>query len=68
MTYLIVDDKRLPDLQRMDTTADTPEQARAEAEAMAKRWGCRVYVLAVAGEVEGTVEPRWAQALSGGAV
>lgn len=59
--YLIADARRLGDLRRMDTTAETVADAKREAEAMAKRHGVRVYVLAVVGEVEGEIEPRWAQ-------
>lgn len=56
---LIVDQYRLADLHNADTTAETLELARAEAEAMESKWACKVYVLQVIGEVEGVVEPRW---------
>lgn len=61
MNFLICDHFRLGDLRQSDTTTDTPEQARVEAEAMAKKYGCKVYILQVVGEVEGVVEPRWTQ-------
>lgn len=60
MTYLVCDAIRLADLKRQDTAAETVAEAKREAEAMAKRYGVRVYVLAVVGEVEGLVDPRWA--------
>ena len=61
--YIICDHIRLADLQRMDTSADTPAQAQQAAAEMAQRYGCRVYVLGVVGVV-GVVEcparePQW---------
>ena len=64
-TYLIVDAIRLQDLIRMDTTAQTPAEAKALAEAMAKQYGTTVTVLAPVGVVDGAVEPRWATAIPG---
>ena len=61
--YLICDHYRMGDLHQSDTTAETPDQARAEAEAMAQKYGCRVYVLQVVGIVEGRVEPQWSKPL-----
>ena len=68
LTYLICDAERVRDLHRMDTTADTPEQAQQLAAEMAKQYGCRVYVLGVVGVVEcpATV-PQWVQPLAPGA-
>ena len=63
--YLIVDAIRLVDLQHQDTTAQTPAEAKALAEAMAKQYGVTVTVLAPVGVVEGSVEPRWATAIPG---
>lgn len=57
--YIVCDQHRLADLRCADTTAATLEQARAEAEAMAKRWRCKVHVLQVICAVEGVVDPRW---------
>ena len=62
-TYLIVDAIRLQDLLRMDTTAQTPAEAKALAEKMAKQYSTTVTVLAPVGEVSGTVEPRWVTAI-----
>ena len=64
-TYLIVDAIRLSDLLRMDTTAQTPAEAKKLAEAMAKQYGTTVTVLAPVGEVSGAVEPRWETAIPG---
>lgn len=61
MNFLICDQFRMNDLRQSDTTADTPQKAREEAEKMAKKWGCKVHILQVVGEVEGVVEPRWTQ-------
>ena len=67
MTYLICDAERVRDLQRMDTTADTPEQAQQLAAALAQQYGCRVYVLGVVGVVECPArEPQWVQPLPTG--
>lgn len=63
--YLIVDALRLQDLLRMDTVAQTPGEAKALAEKMAKQYGVAVTVLAPVGEVSGAVEPRWATAIPG---
>ena len=52
MNYIIADAERVSDLRRMDTTADTPEQAQDLAAEMAQQYGCRVYVLGVVGVVE----------------
>ena len=62
MNYLICDAERVRDLHRMDTIADTPEQAQHLAAEMAQQYGCRVYVLGVVGVVErpATV-PQWVQ-------
>lgn len=59
MTYLICDHLRLADLHRMDTTALTVADAKQAAEAMAKRFGCTVTVLAPVAVCEGGIEPRW---------
>ena len=65
MNYLICDHLRLSDLHRMDTTADTPEQAQHLAAEMAKQYGCRVYVLGVVGVVECPArEPQWVQPMA----
>ena len=64
MKYLICDSKRAGDLQRMDTTAATPEEAQRLAAEMAQQYGCRVYVLGVVGVVECPArEPQWVQAM-----
>jgi len=63
--YLIVDAIRLADLLRMDTTAQTPAEAKELAEAMARKYGTTVTVLAPVGVVEGAVEPRWSTAIPG---
>lgn len=65
MAYLIVDAIRLQDLMRMDSTAQTPAEAKALAESMAKQYGVTVTVLAPVGVVEGAVEPRWETAIPG---
>ena len=65
MTYLIVDAIRLSDLLLWDTTAQTPAEAKALAEAMAKKYGLTVTVLAPVGVVEGAVDPRWETAIPG---
>ena len=59
MSYLIVDALRLADLQRMDTCTPTVAEAKLEAEAMAKRYGTAVTVLAAVAVCEGSVEPQW---------
>ena len=64
MTYIIVDALRLGDFHRMDTIARTPEEAKALAEEMAKRYGTKVTILAPVAVCEGSVEPRWIQDLS----
>ena len=62
--YLICDHLRLVDLLRMDTSAGTPPEAQAAAEAMAAQYGCRVYVLGVVGVVECPAkEPQWVKAI-----
>ena len=61
MTYLIVDAIRLADLHRMDTIAHTPDEAKALAEEMAKRYGTMVTILAPVAVCEGGIEPRWTQ-------
>ena len=62
MTYIIADHIRLADLQRMDTSADTPAEAQAKAAELAKLYGCRVYVLGVVGVVEcPAIVPQWVQ-------
>ncbi len=60
-TYLICDVHRFKDLCHSDTTADTLEQARVEAEKMTKKWGCKVYVLKAVSMVEGQVETQWVE-------
>lgn len=57
--YLVCDQHRLADLRRMDTTAETVADAKRLAEDMARKYGVRVYVIGVVGEVEGQVESRW---------
>lgn len=57
--YLVVDAIRLSDLGRMDTTAQTLQEAKAAAEDIARKYGTRVYILGVVGEVEGMVDPHW---------
>ena len=60
MQYLVADYIRLYDLERMDTPAETPEEARRLAEAMAKEHRCKVFVLAVVGVVECPAsDPSW---------
>lgn len=49
--YLVFDDPRLGDVAQSDTAAPTVEQARGEAEAMARRWRCAVHVFALVGTV-----------------
>lgn len=61
--YLIVDAIRLADLLRMDTVAQTVAEAKAAAEAMARKYGTTVTVLAAVGEVAGVVDPQWAKPL-----
>ena len=61
--YIVMDELRHRDILAQDTTAPTLAQARAAAEALAARFGTRVRVLAVVGEVEGAIEPRWTQPL-----
>ena len=64
MTYLICDHLRLDDLQRMDTAADTPDEAQRKAADIAQRYHCRVYVLGVVGVVEcPAIEPQWVKPL-----
>ena len=64
MQFLIADYIRLYDLERMDTPAETPEEARRLAEAMAKEHQCKVYVLGVVGVVEcPAAEPQWTKPL-----
>lgn len=63
--YIICDHLRLADLQRMDTSADTPAQAQQAAAEMAQRYGCRVYVLGVVGVVECPAkEPQWTKPIN----
>lgn len=61
MTYLVCDARRFADLCRMDVATDDVQTAKAEAEKLARQYGCRTYVLAIVGEVEGQVHPRWVQ-------
>ena len=64
--YLICDHLRLVDLLRMDTSAGTPPEAQAAAEAMSAKYGCRVYVLGIIGVVECPAkEPKWTQPMHG---
>ena len=66
MSYIIADHIRLADLQRMDTSADTPADAQAKAAELAKQYGCRVYVLGVVGVVEcPALEPAWTKPMAG---
>ena len=67
MNYLIADYIRMYDLERMDTTAETPDEAQRLAEAMAKEHRCRVYVLAVVGVVEcPAIETSWTKPMEDG--
>lgn len=50
---------RLADLRRMDTHCESVDEAKAAAEAMAKQYGGKVFILAVVGEVEGVLNPTW---------
>ena len=60
MQYVIFDYIRAYDIERMDTTANTPDEAQRLAEAMAKEHQCKVFVLAVVGVVECPAsEPSW---------
>ena len=64
--YLIADYIRMYDLERMDTPAETLEEARRLAEDMARRHKCKVYVLAVVGVVECPAsEPSWTKPMVG---
>jgi hypothetical protein len=64
MQYVIFDYIRAYDIERMDTTANTPDKAQRLAEAMAKEHRCKVYVLAVVGVVEcPALEPSWTKPL-----
>ena len=60
MKYLVMDYIRAYDIERMDTTAESPEEAQRLAEAMAKEHRCKVFVLGVVGVVEcPAIEPNW---------
>ncbi len=59
MRYLIVDAIRLVDLQHQDTACESVDEAKSAAEAMAKQYGGKVFILAVVGEVEGVLNPTW---------
>ena len=60
MQYVIFDYIRAYDIERMDTPAETPEEAVRLAEDMARRHKCKVFVLAVVGVVECPAsEPSW---------
>jgi hypothetical protein len=64
MQYVIFDYIRAYDIERMDTTANTPDEAQRLAEAMAKEHQCKVFVLAVVGVVECPAsEPSWTKPL-----
>ena len=63
MTYLVVDSIRLADLMRADTTAEAPAQAKEAAEAMAKRFGTTVTVLAPVAVCEAGIELHWTKEL-----
>ena len=66
MQFLIADYIRLYDLERMDTPAETPEEAQRLAEPMAKSHRCKVYVMAVVGVVECPAsEPSWTKPICG---
>lgn len=68
MDFLIVEATRWADLRQQDTPADDWDAAKAAAEALARRYGTRVLVLAVVGEVDGRVQPIWTRlAPAGGA-
>ena len=59
--YLITDAIRFADLQHQDTACESVDDAKAAAEAMAKKFGGKVFILAVVGEVEGVLNPTWTQ-------
>ena len=62
--FLIADYIRKDDFDRMDTTANTPDEAQRLAEAMAKEHQCKVYVFGVVGVVEcPAAEPQWTKPL-----
>lgn len=64
--YLVCDALRFGDLQHQDTAAMTAEQAQQAAAEMARRYGCRVYVLGVVGIVECPArDPQWVRPLPG---
>jgi len=64
MQYVIFDYIRAYDIERMDTAAETPEEAQRLAEAMAKEHRCKVYVFGVVGVVEcPAAEPQWTKPL-----
>jgi len=64
--FLIADYIRLYDLERMDTPAETPEEARRLAEDMARQHKCKVFVLAVVGVVECPAsDPSWTKPIGG---
>ena len=66
MQYVIFDYIRAYDIERMDTSADTPAEAQAKAAEMAQQYGCRVYVLGVVGVVEcPAIVPQWVQPMVG---
>ena len=66
MQYVIFDYIRAYDIERMDTPAETPEEAQRLAEAMARQHKCKVYVLAVVGVVECPAsEPSWTKPICG---
>ena len=59
--------RRFDDLREQDTSAADWDAASMAAEALARRYGTRVLVLAVVGEVEGRVEPIWTRTVPPGA-
>ena len=67
MKYVIFDYIRAYDIERMDTPAETPEEARRLAEAMARLHHCKVYILEIVGVVEClATEPSWTKPLEYG--
>ena len=62
---LVMEISRLRDLQAQDTPAPDWPAAKEAAEALARRFGTRVVVLQVVGEVQGHVEAQWRRAPAG---
>jgi hypothetical protein len=59
VSYLVTDAIRFADLCRMDTCCESVDDAKTSAEAMAKKYGGKVFILAVVGEVEGLLTQTW---------